>query len=403
MKQILFFISLSAFWTTNLNAQWYQVNTNTTENLYDIFFVDSLEGYCVGDNGIILRTSDGGENWSTLANTDSLSLKNLAVVEQNGFLKLYAFGTKNGNTFEISTALSTSPPPNWLPNSIDYKPKDTKVSNNEIFFIDVGFGEGLKKISENSIINVIHNSNILSYYIDINGITFLDINLDTAFILIDNSNILQSLPPWSSNIMSGNNSLNTLIFRQNNTVIIKATYPSMIVFSQNNGLTWNSNFGGGEGPSIITETGTVVSLGLSHSQIYTTYDFGANWYSDTLNDVIFNSLSSIHYSEHNDCIFVMAENGKMYKNSNLLTSGVSELFSKKTIEIFPNPINGLLHIEVPNGVVIEHIEWYDVLGKKVKTHNGNHTTLNIADIPEGTYLIKFHTNEGITTKQLVIM
>lgn len=88
-----------------------------------------------------------------------------------------------------------------------------------------------------------------------------------------------------------------------------------------------------------------------------------------------------------------------------LFSNVSSKIERELIDhpltMYPNPSNGLLHIEVPNGVVIERIEWYDVLGKKVKTHNGNHTPLNIADIPEGTYLIKFHTNEGITTKRLI--
>lgn len=83
------------------------------------------------------------------------------------------------------------------------------------------------------------------------------------------------------------------------------------------------------------------------------------------------------------------------------SSSISEINFDDNTQLYPNPSNGLLHIEVPNGVVIERIEWYDVLGKKVKTHNGNHTTLSIADIPEGTYLIKFHTNEGITTKRLI--
>jgi photosystem II stability/assembly factor-like uncharacterized protein len=35
-------------------------------NLYDIFFVDGIFGWIVGENGIVFKTSDGGRQWELL-------------------------------------------------------------------------------------------------------------------------------------------------------------------------------------------------------------------------------------------------------------------------------------------------------------------------------------------------
>ena len=48
--------------TSNGGAYWF--NTNLGENrFYGIYFTSSLTGYASGDNGIILKTADGGLNW----------------------------------------------------------------------------------------------------------------------------------------------------------------------------------------------------------------------------------------------------------------------------------------------------------------------------------------------------
>jgi len=46
-------------------GQWLPLNSGTERNLYSVNFPETLTGYAVGDSGIILKTSDGGENWET--------------------------------------------------------------------------------------------------------------------------------------------------------------------------------------------------------------------------------------------------------------------------------------------------------------------------------------------------
>lgn len=52
---------------------WVQLNSGTTNTLYDVFFVDVNTGYTVGGNfspssGIILKTTNSGANWSQILN-----------------------------------------------------------------------------------------------------------------------------------------------------------------------------------------------------------------------------------------------------------------------------------------------------------------------------------------------
>lgn len=44
-------------------TDWIQQSSGTTKTLHDVSFPDSNNGWAVGDNGIILHTSNGGKNW----------------------------------------------------------------------------------------------------------------------------------------------------------------------------------------------------------------------------------------------------------------------------------------------------------------------------------------------------
>ncbi len=43
-----------------IQAQWTQQNSGTTENLNDVYCISADTVVVVGNNGIILRTTDGG-------------------------------------------------------------------------------------------------------------------------------------------------------------------------------------------------------------------------------------------------------------------------------------------------------------------------------------------------------
>lgn len=63
IKTILIFIML--LMVSNVSAQtgWQILNSGTTEHLYSIEFVNENTSYISGDNGTLLKTTNGGSNW----------------------------------------------------------------------------------------------------------------------------------------------------------------------------------------------------------------------------------------------------------------------------------------------------------------------------------------------------
>ncbi len=51
--------------TTDGGNNWIQQNSNTTNRLLSVYFIDNQTGWAGGDDGILLKTTDGGNNWLT--------------------------------------------------------------------------------------------------------------------------------------------------------------------------------------------------------------------------------------------------------------------------------------------------------------------------------------------------
>jgi photosystem II stability/assembly factor-like uncharacterized protein len=52
--------------TVDGGASWQEMFPNVTEKLKDMIFIDKKTGYCVGDNGTIIRTTNSGLLWTVL-------------------------------------------------------------------------------------------------------------------------------------------------------------------------------------------------------------------------------------------------------------------------------------------------------------------------------------------------
>ena len=68
---------------------WMQRNSGVTTDLNDVSFLDSNLGMIVGDNGIILATNDGGENWEYREPPEGL-VANIVALDYYSGIRAYA-------------------------------------------------------------------------------------------------------------------------------------------------------------------------------------------------------------------------------------------------------------------------------------------------------------------------
>ena len=83
MKRLFILIAFAFLSTGALQAQWRELHTGVTENLYDVCCVDTNTVFVCGQNGVILKTVDGGDTWQELYRQEGRELCKIAFFDQN--------------------------------------------------------------------------------------------------------------------------------------------------------------------------------------------------------------------------------------------------------------------------------------------------------------------------------
>lgn len=83
---------------------------------------------------------------------------------------------------------------------------------------------------------------------------------------------------------------------------------------------------------------------------------------------------------------------RMYKKGD-----TAILFQPSVLTLFPNPTSNTLTVQAPNPT--EDIQIFDIAGHRVyrwyiESRTDSSTTLNIADIPTGDYILRIQTKDG---------
>ncbi len=84
---------------------WEKINSPTSKLLNSIVFTDSLNGWVSGDSGLIIHTSNGGEDWETQFTNDSLNVINLFFLDdQIGWGSAWSNYFDRYGTFILTTS-----------------------------------------------------------------------------------------------------------------------------------------------------------------------------------------------------------------------------------------------------------------------------------------------------------
>ena len=78
------------------------------------------------------------------------------------------------------------------------------------------------------------------------------------------------------------------------------------------------------------------------------------------------------------------------------TTAISEPHAKQELKVRPNPVSGMLHIELPDSETgIAQITVWNLLGKVVLQKENPHAPeLEVASLPPGMYLLQVRTTTG---------
>jgi photosystem II stability/assembly factor-like uncharacterized protein len=68
MKKIIYLFFLISIISHQADAQWIAQNSGTNQNLYDIEFLNDQTGWAVGDAGVVIKTTNGGNTWVNIPN-----------------------------------------------------------------------------------------------------------------------------------------------------------------------------------------------------------------------------------------------------------------------------------------------------------------------------------------------
>lgn len=394
---IVFFVS-----QTIVYGQFIEQNSGTTENLNEVKFVSINIGYIVGNNGTMLKTTDGGNTWNPLSVGSFENLTSVCFLDNEiGFVSGVGFVLKTND------------------GGITWETLDLNItSSSEIYFIDnlIGFIGTANKIykttdggdnwAEVELIGV-NNFNTIYEIEFITNTTGYAINTKGILETIDGGQV------WTQKIddvhpdYNGANILTSFEIINKNVAHFGSPY-YVGLYTTLDGLESLSfkelHIGAIEFPT--SEIGFAIDS-ITPLNIIKTIDGGENW-SRIFNEQNGNRLTDMHFVNENKG-WIIGWDGTIFHTTNGgdLTSIIDENLEGEQIQIYPNPAKYKLNIKshIDFNRNIESIELYNNYGVKIYSADDidNEVTIELPKISTNFCILKISFKTGeIVTKKIVI-
>lgn len=382
-------------------AQWVELNTGTAANLNGIQFVDENHGFCIGESGVFLSTTDGGDSWTKKTFFTAENFQGLHFIDANrGFIcsdnHIYKTTDGGANFIEITYLLLHPDTPSKVMDNIS-----VEFTNNTGIITAFWNGDtsiSLKTIDHGSNWNGMIQPQSIYYrevaYSIINDQTIYAERLGKQYKTINGGNswtLIRDLPYTTVKDRGFK------VFNEDGVGYASCEYgqPFVCFFSD---LSDTMTYYGMYPPESYSFIDTSVGFYLWNNKVYKTTNRGIE------HSIIYEFPKSVKhiFFLNNKVGFVCGNNGLIYKTSIGGTSSINNPSLKKKLKIFPNPTSNIINIEYNNSIEIQCIQLVDMFGKEIKSFKRDEKTLNVSAINKGVYFLNVQTKNEKLSEKIII-
>lgn len=376
------------------SSQWYQQNSGTTSHLQSVFFINENTGWACGNEGVIIKTTNGGENWFEQNSTTTEGLREILFVDENyGWAYQYHLivSTTDGGT--TWSAQPFGPPENLV--ALQFINANTGW---QLYYI-IDLATFISKTTDGGTSWSVQYNLPDEYY---DAMFFMDENYGWAGTIWAVSKTMDGGTNWTQHTANLAGSPMCIRFADHQTGWISSnTLGSYdISKSTDGGLTWfNQKFVPGEYIHSIscTNDSTVYAAGFKmfippnphEAFILKTVDGGITWNEQNTGNGVLNSIFFINDTTG----WAVGDSGKILFTENGGVTSIDEEinnpFNFSLFQNYPNPFNPITIISYRLPVTSKMtLKVFDVLGNEV-------ATLVNEEKPAGEYEVEFNASSGI--------
>ncbi|MFK7758205.1 MAG: T9SS type A sorting domain-containing protein [Flavobacteriales bacterium] len=410
LKSIIILFASLLFCSSLFSQTWYSVESNTTEDLEAIQFLEDEPtiGFIGGEN-VLLKTTDSGVTW-TPVDINSLPADNsvLDIHDVHFFDELTGFVTSDYQIWETSDGGL-----NWTVAPIQFNCFAVAM-----YFIndDLGFFGGSGCFEGHVIVRLENEEDFQVstpedwFGASINHVSSIEFK-DELFGLAGtiSGNLLRTTDGglnWDTipNLANGE-TITGFVFNEDEII---ATHQSNENFgtmsSSDNGLTWSMHE--------ASATFFYPAMDAAHKSESEANYLGGRYQQGGVifsNEGGFWNFDAVEFpvrdidSQSESRTFCVGEQGAIYVNADPdETNNINEHFSN-SLGVYPNPSSSLIHFTGDLDGLTKY-EIYSVEGKLVmeeQSYSPASTQIDVSELERGPYFIKLISNNGIGSIQFI--
>lgn len=432
MKYILLLISFTLLNSTIYSQGWVlQVSNAGSNDLKSIFFANSLTGYCVGQSGTIIKTTNGGSNWVAQTSGTTETLHGVYFLNASTG---YAVGNAPFPSGDGVILKTTNGGANWVMQA-------SNSSGNNLYcvhFFSESRGIAGKEFGGGDTSNFVMTSNGGTNWVKVfagPAAEIYSMNFPSSLIgyatgsqTIPNNAYILSTSNAGANWTFGFSTSTTIqqdIYFPNTTTGYSCGFFGTIAKTTNSGGSWTAlttgqspsdNYFGTHFTSVMTGYVVGSASGTSSPIVLKTTNGGTNWTAQPTGQAQY--LEDVTFTDDNTG-WVCGRVGLLMKTTTGgVTVGITNINSHaETFHLsqnYPNPFNPETKIRfsipaAPGGAEVK-LSVHDASGREVAIlvngilNMGTYEyTFYGADLPSGVYFYMLETPEITETKKMMLI